>query len=63
MSKTPAEIRNDVLALCQAFAAASLTQNAIVINAVATDIEMVRLPRLIPDEQPKPTLDSILSTR
>lgn len=43
--------------MCRAFADARMTQNPDVINAVAVDIEHVRLPKLFPD---KPTLAQIL---
>lgn len=54
----PAELRQAVLEMCQDFAAACLTNNPRVINAVVVDIEHVRLPRLLPD---KPTLAQVLS--
>ncbi len=53
----PAEQRKAVLQMCQDFADARLTTNRRVINAVAVDIEHVRLPRLVPD---KPTLAQVL---
>lgn len=54
---TPADQRKAILEMCQDFADARLTGNPRVINAVAVDIEMVRLPALIPD---KPTLAEVL---
>ena len=54
---TPAEQRKTILEMCQDFADARLTNNPRVINAVAVDIEHVRLPSLIPD---KPTLEEVL---
>ena len=54
---TPAEQRTAILEMCQDFADARLTGNPRVINAVAVDIERVRLPSLIPD---KPTLEEVL---
>ncbi len=54
---TPAEQRKAILEMCQDFADARLTNNPRVINAVAVDIEQVRLTRLIPD---KPTLAEVL---
>lgn len=54
---TPAEQRKTILEMCQDFADARLTNNPRVINAVAVDIERVRLPALIPD---KPTLEEVL---
>lgn len=55
---TPAEQRKAILEMCQDFADARLTNNPRVINAVAVDIEQVRLPRLIPD---KPTMAEVLA--
>lgn len=54
----PAEQRQAILEMCQDFADARLTNNPRVINAVAVDIEHVRLPRMIPD---KPTLESVMA--
>lgn len=51
------EIRKAVIEMCQDFADARLTGNPRVLNAVATDIEFVRLQRLFPD---KPTLAEVL---
>ncbi len=55
---TPAQDRQAVLDMCMDFAAAVSTGRSAVINAVQVDIEMVRLPKLIPD---KPTLESVLA--
>ena len=51
------EIRKAVIEMCQDFADARLTGNPRVLNAVAIDIEHVRLPRLFPD---KPTLAEVM---
>jgi hypothetical protein len=56
MPMPPAEIRAAVLEMCQDYADAQRTGNPRVINAVAVDIEQVRLPKLIPD---KPTLADV----
>lgn len=53
----PEEIRKAVIEMCKDFADARLTGNPRVLNAVAVDIEHVRLPRLFPD---KPTLAEVL---
>lgn len=53
---TPAQQRQAILEMCSDFADAKATGNARVINAVAVDIQDVRLPRLIPD---KPTLAEV----
>lgn len=53
----PEEIRKAVIEMCQDFADARLTGNPRVLNAVAMDIEFVRLARLFPD---KPTLAEVL---
>lgn len=53
----PEEIRKAVIEMCQDFADARLTGNPRVLNAVAIDIEHVRLPRLFPD---KPTLAEVM---
>lgn len=55
---SPAEQRKSILEMCQDFADARLTNNPRVVNAVAVDIEQVRLPKLIPD---KPTLAEVLA--
>ena len=56
MKLTPAQQRQTVLEMCQDVSDARLTGNPRVLNAVIVDIEMVRLPRLIPD---KPTLADV----
>lgn len=56
MTLTPAQQRQIVLEMCQDVSDARLTGNPRVLNAVLVDIEMVRLPRLIPD---KPTLAGV----
>jgi len=56
MTMTPAQQRQTVLEMCQDVSDARLTGNPRVLNAVIVDIEMVRLPRLIPD---KPTLADV----
>lgn len=56
MTMTPAQQRQTVLEMCQDVSDARLTGNPRVLNAVLVDIEMVRLPRLIPD---KPTLAEV----
>lgn len=53
----PAEQRQAILEMCRDFADARMTGNPRVINAVAVDIEHVRLPKLIPD---KPTMAQVL---
>lgn len=60
---SPAETRQRIGELCKAYAAAATTGNAYVINAVAVAIEMVDLPRLIPDLPEKPTLSSVMGGR
>lgn len=56
MTMTPAQQRQTVLEMCQDVSDARLTGNPRVLNAVIVDIEMVRLPRVIPD---KPTLADV----
>lgn len=50
------EQRQAVLEMCQDFADARQTGNPRVINAVAVDIQMVRLPKLLPD---RPTMEEV----
>lgn len=57
---SPAQQRDAVLEMCQDFADARLTGNPRVLNAVMVDIEVVRLPKLIPD---KPTLDQVVASQ
>lgn len=56
----PEEQRRAILEMCQDFADARATGNPRVINAVAVDIEAVRLPRILPD---KPTLEGVLNSK
>ncbi|MGV3659795.1 MAG: hypothetical protein ACO1TE_06415 [Prosthecobacter sp.] len=51
---TSAETRVEILRLCEAWAAARVTGNALVQEAVRTCIEAVVLPRLIPDKPASP---------
>ena len=53
---SPAKIRQQILEMCQDVSDARLTGNPRVLNAVLVDVEIVRLPKLIPD---KPTLEQI----
>jgi hypothetical protein len=52
----PVQIRQQILEMCQDVSDARLTGNPRVLNAVLVDVEMVRLPKLIPD---KPTLADV----
>ena len=53
---SPAQIRQQIMEMCQDVSDARLTGNPRVLNAVLVDVEIVRLPKLIPD---KPTLEQI----
>lgn len=53
---SPADIRKQILEMCEDVSDARLTGNPRVLNAVLVDIKMVRLPKLIPD---KPTLAQV----
>ena len=52
----PAQIRQQIMEMCQDVSDARLTGNPRVLNAVLVDVEIVRLPKLIPD---KPTLADV----
>jgi hypothetical protein len=51
-----ADIRHQIMEMCQDVSDARLTGNPRVLNAVLVDVELVRLPKLIPD---KPTLADV----
>ena len=57
---SPAKIRQQILEMCQDVSDARLTGNPRVLNAVLVDVEIVRLPKLIPD---KPTLEQVQASQ
>jgi hypothetical protein len=57
---SPAQIRQQILEMCQDVSDARLTGNPRVLNAVLVDVEIVRLPKLIPD---KPTLEQVQASQ
>jgi hypothetical protein len=56
MTLTPAQQRQQIMEMCRDVSDARLTGNPRVFNAVLVDVEIVRLPKLIPD---KPTLADV----
>lgn len=56
----PARIRQQIMEMCQDVSDARQTGNPRVLNAVLVDVEIVRLPKLIPD---KPTLEQVEASR
>lgn len=56
----PAQIRQQIKEMCLDVSDARLTGNPRVLNAVLVDVEIVRLPKLIPD---KPTLADVQASQ